>query len=239
MRARLATALIGIGLLAAGTALPQDFELEFSEQMLNDLVHRLGAPSNSGIYRQTIEIPGVLDECVPLGYLDCPTVVSGSDLGGFLRIPLVRCRGKSGHIVVSPGAEAIPWQWWVTDASFEVQSDGLRFSATVRYHVNKKWFRENRTVPATVTYDSGGQAIRFNVSQFKVPIQVAPSSSTGAQEEVDVGRLMSLAIPVHPPVFSAAKLTGGTKTITSKASLASVSYLPTKRIRIALNVQYY
>jgi hypothetical protein len=231
-RSRALVALLP-ALLYVPSAYAYDLELEFSEAALNRLVARLGAPSDGGSHEPTMLVDLGYQECFFFGYLDCPRPVRGGveavPFDG--RIPLVRCRKPGGGIVVSPGGEPTVWQWWVTEGTFSVKAGELLFRAVVRYQVGERRYREERTVPAQIKLDTSSQKLQVSVSSFKVPIQLTGSGRPPI--EVDVGRLMSFAIPVSPPNVTVRLLDGTPKTLTGRAAGAFVDYLPGKvRVRI-------
>lgn len=226
------------GLLLSCAAAAEDVDLEFSETTLNAIVAQLGDLSKGGVYQRTYEIPGLVENCEVFGYLDCPALgpaPPGLELPH--QLPLFRCRRK-GQIVVSPGFEPISWQWWITDARFDVTPGGLQFTAAVRYRVGDQWKYESRTVPATLKLDAGGEALKVSVSNYKVQFDIDSGAGSSRSVEVDVGYHMSLEIPLRLPTFTVANLSGGTKTFSAKIRSAVTHFEDSENIRISANVGY-
>lgn len=238
MNARRFFAVATTGLLFCCAAAAQDIELEFSESTLNDIVAQLGDLSKGGVYQRTYEIPGLIENCEVFGYLDCPALgPAPPGLEMPHQLPLFRCRRK-GQVVVSPGFEPISWQWWITGARFDVTPSGLQFTAAVRYRVGNEWEYESRTVPATLKLDANGEALKISISNYKVQFEIDSGAGSSRSVEVDVGRHLSLEIPLQLPTFTVAKLSGGTKTFSAKIRSAATHFSDSENIRISANVGF-
>jgi hypothetical protein len=224
--------LVG-GIAASGsTVAAQDFELELTEEGLNRIVGRLGDRSTGGFHQPNRLLALGFRNCRFVGSLECPT---GQGAGSSVK--LARCDGPSGQDAIVPAAEPVSWQWWITRGRFTIAGQQLQFSALVRYRVGDEWFKEERTVPATLGLDVGGQRLRMDVSTFKVPVQYRAQGAAEAITEVDVGRHMSFAIPIDAQSFQVTGLDGGVKTLTSRAQGASVEFLP-GRVRVKIDATF-
>jgi len=138
------------------------------------------------------------------------------------------CQGPNGKQVIVPGAEPVLWQWWITNAHFTIQAGQLAFTANVRYRVGARWFSDQRTVTAAVSFDAANQRIRIDVSAFKVPVRYAASGFNETITEVDVGRYMSFGIPTPPQTFQTTDLDGRLRSVNFQIQTASVQYLSGK-----------
>ena len=246
---------------AAVPASGQDIELEFSQDALNQLMRRLGDPSDGGVYFPTIgEGSGLFDDCEPYGYLECaggtttgtttatprsPTTGAGVtvaakpvDYDAEARVPLSRCRRPNGSLLIVPAREAVRWQWWVTEARFTVEEERLTLSATVRARVNGRWTVETRTIPATIELDPGTQRLRLRSAAFKVPVQYEADGDVQAITQVDVSRLLSFSLPIATQALKVRRPDGSQRTINAKAQGANVRYLP-GMVRVSVNVDFY
>lgn len=221
--------------LFSGAAAAQSFQFELPEQTLNELVGNLGNPGAGGVYLPNGLITNLgYGNCLPIGTLECmygTTGISGTSAPGTAGNTVVAvslCKGPDGQPVVLPTPEPIPWQWWITEAHFTVDSQQLSFSANVRYRIGSKWYNVAQTVPAALTFDHAQQRLRMAVSNFKVPIRYSEGSVVEALTEVDVGRFMSFAIPTSRQKISVPDLGGNNRTITSRVDSVNVQYVPGK-----------
>lgn len=232
-------------LVAPASALAQNFEFEFTESALNRIVEGLRSPSDGGVYERVLELPGFQTDCMPIGYFHCPLATPAlpgvpvpPELNAPIRIPLLRCR-RSGQYVISPGFEPITWQWFVTDARFDIKPGGMSFSASVRYRVGDAWYREDRTVGASMKVNTTEQALEIDLNNFEVPIQLDVGSAPNSTITVDVDKIMSVRIPLPSRSFESRRLDGeSVRTITTRIASGSVQYLSNDRIRVMTNVQY-
>jgi hypothetical protein len=227
--------------LAGRGADAQDFELELTEDGLNRLIDQLGDVSSAGIH-QPNPLGGLgYRDCSAVGLLDCSggaaATAPGADAQSHGRVLLNRCQGPDGESAIVPGAESIPWQWWITQARFTLAAQQLSFSASVRYRVDRQWSREERTVPATLRLDVASQRLRLEVSTFKVPLRYSANGLGEAITEVDVGRHLSFAIPINAQTIQVPGLDGGLKTVTGRAQSAILEYLSGK-VRVKFDATF-
>jgi len=242
---------------AAAPAFGEDIELEFSQDALNQLMRRLGDPSDGGVYYPPIgEGSGLFEDCDPFGYLECAgeaatatpsspapgagaTVATGPvDYDREARIALSLCRRPDGGVLIVPARQAVPWQWWVTEARFTVEEERLALSATVRARVLGRWTVETRTIPATIQLDPTTQRLRLKTAAFKVPVQYEADGDVHAITHVDVSRLLSFTLPIATQALKVRRTDGSQRTINAKAQGASVRYLP-GMVRVSVNVAFY
>jgi hypothetical protein len=237
MRTVFAVAFI---VLAAHTSAAQDLQLEVTEQALNRLVSRLGDPGAGGIYQPNVLSTLGYSGCRTVGTLDC---TMGGDTPGqrptrTSQVQLSFCQGPNGQGAIVPSVDPVSWQWWITQAHFTVAAQQLRFSANVRYRVGKKWFNEEKSVPATVSLDVASQRLVMNISNFTVPVRYSFNGVAETITEVDVGGRMSFAIPISVQTLRITDLEGRTKTITSRIQSAAAEYLTGKvavKVYVAFN----
>jgi hypothetical protein len=222
--------IVAVVAVAGRSALAQDFELEITEEGLNRLVAQLGEPSSGGIHQPNALATLGYRNCHLVGSLNCPGA-SGQEL------PLAICEGPDGQAALVPGGGPVSWQWWITQARFTVQAQQLQFAASVRYRVGAQWFREERTVPAALSFDVAGQRLRMEVAAFKVPVTYGFHGVVEAITEVDVGRHLSFAIPIKTQTFQVHGLEGNPKTITVRAQGATIQYLAGK-IRVNVDAAF-
>jgi hypothetical protein len=62
------------------------------------------------------------------------------------QVPISLCQGPDGKPVISPTADPIAWQWWITEPSFVVAANELKFSATVRYRIGSAMPMSSQTI---------------------------------------------------------------------------------------------
>lgn len=211
-------------LSGAGAAEAVDASLDIPETVLNVVLGKIGALSDSGVKQtyHTIDIGHRFRECVQVGVLACPVGPAGpagvpglGDSG----VPLVICRNAGGGIAVLPD-KLVPWQWWVQNARIEVSSGSMSFTATVTTHVGDAWNTETRTVGATARFDATDNKLKLEIGSFTV--------SLGAAGTLDVAKLYRIAVPITPQLISVAMPDGTTKSVTGKVASATVQYTPDK-----------
>jgi hypothetical protein len=232
MRWGLAAAFV---VLFSSAAAAQNFQFEFSEQTLNELVGDLGHPSAGGVYLPNALITNLgYGNCRPIGTLECTygtTHTSGTSApvtAGNKVVAISLCQGPDGQPAVLPTPEPIPWQWWITEAHFTVGPQQLSFSANVRYRIGSKWYNVAQTVPATLTFDYAQQRLRMAISSFNVPIRYSEGGVVELLGEVDVGRFMNFTIPTSRQKISVPDLNGNGRTITTRVDSVNVQYVPGK-----------
>lgn len=212
--------------LASSSAAAADFELEFTEQTINRLLGNLGNPSAGGLYQPSGALNALgYSGCAPVGVLNC-TYGTGGQTKTSKQLAISLCQGPDGQTAIAPSVERVGWQWWITEARFDVAAQQLTFSANVRYRVGSKWFRVTQTVPAALNVDLANQQIHMDVSSFKVPIRYSANGVLETLTEVDVGHYMSFAIPMSRQSISVHDLTGNVRTVTGRIDTANVEYLP-------------
>lgn len=215
--------------LVPGRAAAQDVVLELTEDGLNRIVRQLGDPGDGGVHQPNLLATLGYKGCRAVGVQDCagPTGAVDAPQGTRPRaqVLLSRCQGPDGRDAVVPGAEPVSWQWWITQARFSIAAQQLSFAASVRYRVGRQWSRDDRTVPAALTFDAAGQRLSMTVSAFTVPIAYSADGVVEAVTEVDVGRHMSFAIPIGAQTLQVRSLDGSPRTLTSRAQSATVEYL--------------
>jgi hypothetical protein len=185
---------------------------------LNLLLAQLGNPSDGGAYTPTTGELSEGMECEFFGELDCPQMVAspppvarpsplpnrGSVAIGpkreVSRLSIAQCRSGSRWLTVLSG-KPITWQWWVTDARFEALQGSLRFSAKVRYRVGTRWRAKEGSVDATASFDRESNTLTFTVQRFKVPVYYEFQDEEQRITEVDVAKLYTFSIAVHPHKF--------------------------------------
>jgi hypothetical protein len=224
--------IVAVVAVLARPAAAQDVELELTEDGLNRIVAQLGDPSSGGMHQPNVLGGAGYTNCRFVASLDCP-----GDRSGGAPVPLLSCDGPDRRLAIVPGAAAVSWQWWITKARFIVQAQQLQFTAIVRYRVGDAWFKEERTVPATLGLDVGAQRLRMSVSAFRVPLQYREQGVVEAITEVDVGRHMSFAVPIATRTFQVRDLAVSPRTLTSRAQGANVDYLPGK-IRVSIDAAF-
>ena len=239
-----AVAALAIGVLLLGTSseAQQDGEVVIKIESLNQLVHRLGDPSKSGVYQpgNLMRLPGFQD-CTFAGFFDCPGFEGGA--GGFrdgsMGIPLVRCRTLGGGIEFIPSGPPVPYQWWITESRFAAAAGSLTFTAKVRYQIGTRWYtiESPAPVPASVSFDSATNLLKVQVSQWKVPLSYDFEGTTLTATNVDVGRFSSFTIRVTPQTATVPLPDGTQRSITGRAQSGTATYEP-GRIRVKFDAGF-
>jgi hypothetical protein len=221
-------------LLAAAPVLAQNSFVEITEDTLNRLVEGLRNPSDAGRYSPTVvNVIGGFEICEPFGYLDCP---GAGGLGFEARLPLARCKTRGGWRVVSSGPQ-ISWAWWVLDARFHLVEGAMRFSATVKSRVGKKWATKSNTVSASIGFDAPTNRLQINLTTFKVPLEYVLANMPHRVTEVDVARLYGLSVAIQPQQLRVPLPNGTTRTLTAKAVSVTPQYQE-GRVRVAVDVGF-
>jgi len=212
-------------LLPLAPASAQDAQLFVKEEALNRVVERLRDRSDSGVYQPTVPVttPGLYYNCQFAGVFECLGPPS-SPQDPLASVPLQRCQKKGGGTSLVPGGEPVGWQWWITGSRFEAKEGSLAFTAKVRSRIGTRWSAVERTVPATVAFDSGANLLRIRVDEYKVPLTYEADGLTQTIAEVDVGRLSSFAIRVPPQTAQVPLPNGTTRTLTLRALSATPVY---------------
>jgi hypothetical protein len=211
----------------AGAA--QNVEVVIKEEALNRLVDRLRDPSDSGVYQPTLPThqPDTYTECREYGTLRCAKQPDGTEMA----VPLVICKKKDGGNTLVPAPEAVAWQWWITGSRFQAKSGSLAFTAKLRTRIDGRWRSEEKTVPATVSFDASASVLRVQVSAFKLPVRYEGKGLDQTITEVDVAKLSSFAIRVTPPSAQMAAPGGGARTLTARVTSGTAVYEP-GRVRL-------
>lgn len=222
-------------LLLPWTANAQDAEVEITQDALNQFLARLGHPSDGGVFQpiSLSEAPG-LEQCEPLGELDCSTASLA-----LRRIRLARCRMITGNRwLIVPAEPPLPFQWWIVDARVTVSAGEMSLTATVRSHVGTRWNDPvQRTVPASVVFDGPSGRLSLKISSFTVPIVGAFQGTSHQVAEVDVAKLLAIAIPIEPQTIRVPLPNGTTRTLTGRAVSATPFY-EAGRLRLHVNVAF-
>jgi hypothetical protein len=228
-------AFLGLGALAGA----QDAEVEFTQNALNNLVHRLADPSDGGVFTPSVIafLPSLYEQCDFVGYFDCPPLQKGGLGASYTQIPLVRCRQKGGTVRLIPAGAPVSWQWWVMGAHYTITPGGMTLTATVRWRVDKTWYKDERTVGATFELDATTNTLRIKVADFKVPIVDTFYATPSAITEVDVGKLLGLAVPIPPRTIQLPLIDGGTRNLTGSATSIATDYLA-GRARVKFDVAF-
>jgi hypothetical protein len=142
------------------------------------------------------------------------------------QVPISLCQGPDGKPVISPTADPIAWQWWITEPSFVVAANELKFSATVRYRIGSKWFSVAQTVPASLSVDAASHQLQMSVSNFIVLISYSVNGAVQVLAQVDVGRYVSFAMPMSSQTISTPNLAGNARSVTSRIDTADGRYVP-------------
>jgi hypothetical protein len=228
------------GLVICALLLPlgadaQDAEVEITQDALNQFLAKLGSPSDGGEYQPTsLSGPQGLDECESVGFLDC----SSASLAA-RRIRLARCRLKAANrFVVVPAEPPVTFQWWITNARLTLSSGAMSLTATVRSHVGSRWNDPvQRTVPASVAFDANADRLRLHITNFTVPILGEFEGNPQQVAEVDVARLLAIAIPIARQTIRVPLLNGTIRTLTGRATSATPFY-EAGRLRLHVNVAF-
>lgn len=167
-----------------------------------------------------------------------PTGLDAAPASGGFSLSVSLCIGPDGQPVVVPGVVPVVWQWWITKARFTVQAQQLTFTANVRYRVGRQWFSDERTVPATLSFDSASHRLQMQIASFKVPISYSAYGVSEALTEVDVGRHMSFAIPISLQSFQVTDPQGRAINLVGRAQTANVEYQPGK-VQVKAYVGFY
>lgn len=220
------------------TATAQDSVVEITEEALNRIVSQMGSPSDGGVF-----MPGATAtiDCTSFGYLDCPRSsntpqgAGASARGTTQRVHLALCRhGDDWRTVVT--ADPVVWQWWVTDARFDVRAGSLDFSARVRYRVGDAWADVARSVGASVDVDAAADRLRLNVEDFKVPLELPFQGTTLRITEVDVAKLFGLSLRLEPQQLKI-PTPNWPRQVSARAASATAQYLE-GLVRINLELRF-
>ena len=216
-------------LLGGQQALAADAVMELTEQVLNDIVYRMGVLSDGGVGQpySVVHTPELFEICHHVGYMDCPGLFQ-EDFG-FIeeRIPLVLCRSKGGGFATLPEGEPLPWQWWITDARFELAAGSMTFTATVTTKVGSTFESTTRTVDASAGFNVYTNTLLIDIDDFSVALEVPGNPDLQLDAgPVDVSAYYSITVPAQPQTFEVVLPTGGTKTVTGNVVSASPRYLP-------------
>ena len=235
LASRTPAVVLSVLLLFAWSAKAQDAEVEIHEDALNQFLARLGNPSDGGVF-EPMSLSGApgLEECEPLGELDCSTASLAAR-----RIRLARCRMITGNRwLIVPTEPPITFQWWITDARLTLSAGAMSLTATVRSHVGTQWNDPvQRTVPASVAFNAQSGRLTLTISNFKVPIVGEVQGTTHQVAEVDVAKLLAIAIPIEPQTIKVPLPNGTTRTLTGRAVSATPIY-ETDRLRLNVNVAF-
>jgi hypothetical protein len=222
-------------LLLPWTTTAQDAEVEISQDALNQFLARLGNPSDGGVFQPTnLSAPQGLDECEPVGELDCSTTALA-----LRRIRLARCRlTATRRWVVVPAEPPVTFQWWIMNARLTLAADKMTLTAAVRSHVGTRWNEPvERTVPATVVFDAATSRLALRITNFKVPILGEFEGNSQQVAEVDVAKLLAIAIPIEPQTIKVPLLNGTIRTLRGRAVSATPFY-EAGRLRLHVNVAF-
>jgi hypothetical protein len=221
-------AAMGVALIAVA-AHAQNVEVVLKEDALNRLVDRLRDPSDSGLHQPALPTrqPDTYTECKHFGEIRCPGKAPD---GSEQVVPMVICKKKDGGSILVPSNPPVAWQWWITGSRFQAKSGSLTFTAKLRSRIGTRWRSEERTVPASVSFDAGASLLRVQVSSFKVPVRYEANGLMQTVADVDVGKLSSFAMRVGQPKADLAA-PGGARTLTARAASGTATYEP-GRVRV-------
>ncbi len=191
-----------------------DATLLVPETMVNGLVGRLGAISDSGFYQPSQMMAAAsLQNCQPFGFLGCSAAKGRG-------VPLLLCDAPEGGVALAASAGSVTWQWWIVNPHFTLTSGAMSFTATLRAQVAGQTSDVTNTVAAGVTFDPTTNALQIKVTPLQVPLQYEGATIT----LVDVAKLYSVSIPIEPQPLSIPMPDGSTKTLTARAASVSPRY---------------
>lgn len=234
----LSAIITSICLVLAVEAYGANATFDVTEGTLNRIADRIGVLSEQGeaTPQNSFEQDPFFEICESIGSIDCPSLSPDRPTlalsSGLIR--LVMCRDFGGGIFVLPTGESVTWQWWITDASFDLKSSGMTFTATVTTRVDGNDDVTTRTVGAEVKYIGAMNRLMIDIDDFKVFLS-HPDGSLGVS--VDVASFFSISIPIHPQSFSVPLPGGGTRSVTGRITSASTNYY-NGSIRVNLNVGF-
>lgn len=228
---------------APGPAAAADATIELSEEALNALANRVGVLSDGGVDLAIPrdELEPLLSGCEFFGYFEYPP--PRQPAGVIVRhpershIPLARCVDRHGSFVLVPCGEPTPWQWWITDARFEIENGAMKFKANVRARIGERWTSDERTVSAFVEFDAAAGELRVRIADFAVPLTYTAAGTTRRVAHVDVAKLRSFAIPIQPIAFSVPLLDGTQKALSGHVLQVTPRY-KSGRLEVDLDVGF-
>ena len=124
----------------------------------------------------------------------------------------------------APQSSPLPWQWWITDAHFNLEAGArpfapgvMTFTATVQSRVGDQTSSQTHTAPASINFDPSSNRLRISITRFTVLMQADGVTVT----EVDVAKLYGLAVPVEPQSATLPLPGGGTRSVTARVTAVS------------------
>lgn len=229
----------GLALALLPAALPAaDVTLELPLGMLNELVARLGAFSDTGTHTpQIVEHDPDAELCIPMGVLDCPEVRGGfPGLEG--EVGLVQCITEAGERRVLAVGEPVVYQWWINNAAYVVVDGALRFRASVLSKVNGVW-RPPVDVEVGAEIGLEGQTLYVDPEPVSVPITYTFQDVPQTAHVVAVDRPHRLGVPVVSGGLTAQGIFGATRaSLTASVSLAGEPQYFANRIVVRFDVDF-
>ena len=191
-----------------------DASLFIPQKMVNGLLARLGAISDSGFYQPSqMMADASLHNCHPFGVLGCSAAKGRG-------VPLLLCDAPGGGVALAVSADSVTWQWWIVNPHFTLTSGGMSFTASVRAQVAGQTSVVANTVPAALTFDSATNALQIKIASFEVPLPYEGATIT----VVDVAKLYSVSIPIEPQQLAIPMPDGSTKNVTARAASVTPQY---------------
>lgn len=241
MKQLLKTVLAGLiffALFSPVSAFDRNIQAEISEDTLNMFVDRIGVPSDGGVHQEYNPLPGrgIFKECFNSGYFKCAGPPS-------LGIPMVLCKKKGGGIASVPMGEPTVWQWWVTDAHFDICresacSDSMTFTATVITKIGDDINHVTRTVPAEVKFDTISEQLRISIFPYNVLLVGIINGQDGPLATVHVHNLYGISVPLEFPTLNIPKPAGGQNNVEVSIKEAKIDYLSSHKVRLRIDVDY-
>ena len=225
--------------LVSSVAAAEGPTFEISEQALNMVISRVGAPSGGGVAQpyNLHEIEPAWEFCYNVGMIDCPGNTSRpSGVKGGM-IPIVGCLSKGGGTVLLPAGDAISWHWWISNAFVRVTDGAMTFTATVITRVDTEWTQKTRTVDASISYDASGNRLFLDIGSLAVPVRLEDPAAQLDVPPVPVSDLYRLAIDVAPQSFSVRLPSGGQRNINARITGATANYSP-GLVRLTLDADF-
>jgi hypothetical protein len=191
----IAAALLPL-LLHVPAATAEDMSLVVSEEALNALAERVSSRSGTGLAtpKHAVERSSIFGGCYLVGFIEC--YLPG--LGIVDRIGIKRCEEVGGGIAFFPTGDPIEYQWWIVDPYFDVRSDGIHFSASVRYRVGEQWFEDEcEDVSASVYFQPYTNSLSVSIGECQTDLTYEFEGTPQIAETIDVAKLHSFSIPIE------------------------------------------
>jgi hypothetical protein len=240
MRITITALLTAACLYMPGLAIAANASLDVSENTLNRIIDKMGDQSDSGIgYLFTaMVLDPVFTVCEHIGYIDCPRldrVDLGFDMG---RIPLAACHGYGGGTTVVPTGESVAWQWWVSNVSIELTDGHMRLTATVTTNVDSNWQETTNTVNVRPRFEPYTNNLVLMPEEFKVTLVVEGTDAFLRVDPVDVAKMYTLSVPVHPQKMDVVLPGGSTRNITGKVEALEQFTVVPDNLKVTFDVKF-